>query len=151
MISRFIEGRLQSRGPSVHRYDAPLKWNRHNAPLQKYQLRFALIPANHDEVTFKGVNERIASSGWSDSTPPRTLRSTRGVGRFFRGVRWHSTRTSDLRKLHQATNKQKTDFHHRLLSSCRHEHGVPEFGSIQISRKLYLSGNENLRSDLLVL
>src|ERR1019366_4294056 len=37
--------------------------------------------------------------------------------RGFSRLRWHSTRTSDLRELHQATNKQKTDFHHRLLAT----------------------------------
>src|SRR5207245_10158143 len=35
--------------------------------------------------------------------------------RSFSRLRWHSTRTSDLRKLCSPTNKQKTDFHHRLL------------------------------------
>src|SRR5207245_1082569 len=35
--------------------------------------------------------------------------------RGFSRLRWHSTRTSDLRKLCSAANKQKTDFHHRLL------------------------------------
>src|ERR1035437_1187739 len=35
--------------------------------------------------------------------------------RGFSRLRWHSTRTSELRKLHQAINKQKTDFHHGLL------------------------------------
>src|SRR5437899_2224334 len=37
--------------------------------------------------------------------------------RDFSRLRWHSTRTSDLRKLCSATNKQKTDFHHRLLGN----------------------------------
>src|ERR1039457_2334848 len=35
--------------------------------------------------------------------------------RGFSRLRCHFTRTSDLWKLHQAINKQKTDFHHRLL------------------------------------
>src|SRR5947209_14494462 len=37
--------------------------------------------------------------------------------RSFSRLRWHSTRTSDLRKLCSPTNKQKTDFHHRLLGA----------------------------------
>src|SRR5207245_11626457 len=36
--------------------------------------------------------------------------------RSFSRLRWHSTRTSDLRKLCSPTNKQKTDFPHRLLA-----------------------------------
>src|SRR2546428_1042519 len=39
--------------------------------------------------------------------------------RSFSRLRWHSTRTSDLRKLCSPTNKQKTDFHHRLLGNYK--------------------------------
>src|SRR5207245_2116300 len=37
--------------------------------------------------------------------------------RGFSRLRWHSTRTSDLRKLCSGANKQKTAFHHRLLAN----------------------------------
>src|SRR5712691_8095546 len=54
--------------------------------------------------------------------------------RGFSRLRWHSTRTSDLRKLCSATNKQKTDFHHRLLGENR-EGGTSKILEVVLSEQ----------------